>query len=68
MATRYVLSEGSLERYVCQGKHPPTNQNVFQVSYRVYSTSSNNVFLRAAKFLYPKKIPYNVMRFIGPSY
>ena len=32
MTENYCLSEGSLERYVCQGLHPPNNQNTFQVS------------------------------------
>ena len=27
------LSEGSLEEYVCQGKHPPKNENIFQVKF-----------------------------------
>ena len=31
MSKTYELSEGSLEQYVCQGKHPPKDENIFQV-------------------------------------
>ena len=36
------LSEGSLEEYVCQGKHPPKNENIFQVNFLYICKNKSN--------------------------